>query len=188
MNIKRKIFKKGIYEFKTPLTTFWIEDEGCNNVAFDIVNNTEEDHKVMINGKHIKVDPNNYYDCQLRIRCKDLKLHKKYYLHSSNKLEYRTADELLSTYGITNNDTTLAISFPDYNEDCTDESSYEYCGFDYEQPFAFTLYDYKSEYIYLPIAWISNIKDHVTNYEDAADAWTWTVFDTMLNYTPGKKA
>ena len=186
-----KLLKQNISEFKTSLTTFWLENEEGSKINFDLVSNTEEKHLVLINDEYVSVDPNNYYDCQIRIKTKDLIKGKNYYFHSSNELEWRDADERLATYGITKEDTTLAISFPEYNEEEEyhqldsaryskigqfDESKFEYCYFDFsKQPFRFSIYDYKYEYIYLPIAWIIGIKENTLEYESATEVWTWTI-------------
>ena len=188
---KIELLKQNINELKTPLTTFWFENEDGNKINFDLVSNTEKKHLVFINDEYVSVDPNNYYDCQIRIKTKDLSIGKNYYFHSSNELEWRTADERLATYGTTKRGTTLAISFPEYNEEEVyhqldsarysktrqlDENKFEYCYFDFtKQPFRFSIYDYKYEYIYLPIAWITGIKENMLEYESAVEVWTWTI-------------
>lgn len=56
-----------------------------------------------------------------------------------------------------------------------DESKFDYYNFYFDkQPFRFSILDYEQEYMYITVAWINGIKDHMPDYENATDVWTWT--------------
>lgn len=113
-----------------------------------------------------------------------------YFIVSSKPLNYRDRDERLFTYGLTERDMTLSVSFPDPNEDR--KSGFLMRGTEYTEEdlkyyniephsdgrFLLRLLDREKPYIYLSAAWIwgiEYIEDDMADYEAAADVWTWCI-------------
>lgn len=179
---------------KTPLCDIWIENSNGAKVRFDILENRQDYHTVSLYNHFHKVreeiEVKNYFDCMLRVATGDLKLKTDYFIRSSKTLDFRDSDERLFTYGLTEGDTTLAVSFPDPNEDIKigalmrggeyTENDLKYYNIEpfEEGRFLLRLLDRKKEFIYLSAAWIwgiEDIEDNMADYESAVDVWTWTI-------------
>ena len=66
--------------------------------------------------------------------------------------------------------------------ECFDDDWWKMMWYDFEReynrgtkPVSFYLIDREKEFIYIPTAWIWNIRDHMTDYESAAIVFTWTI-------------
>ena len=172
---------------KTPLADIWIEDDNGNRVSFETVENTCRDHAVHLNNdKDQKVEVTNYKDCRICLDTGDLKIGKEYYVRSSEPLEYLDSDEWLFTYGIRKDDKTMAISFPQPNEEYMmhqtinrkeinkEEMEGYYFETDYDHGIIILrILDHKYKYIYIPVAWILDIRNNMDDYETAAACMTW---------------
>ena len=172
---------------KTPLTDIWIEDENKTRVPFEIVPNTCEDHTVFLNNdEKQKTEIKNYEDCRIKLDTKDLEIRRNYYVRSTRCLEFHDSDEWLFTYGVTAEDKTLAISFPQPNDEYMmnqvfnnkeiDENGmegYHLFVIGYSGDIILRVLDSKYRYIYFPVAWIWNIHSNMDEYETAADCMTW---------------
>ena len=105
-----------------------------------------------------------------------------YYLKCSKPLEWIGSGERLVEYGRTEEDKTLAIGLPNLNEAEKNDFYTEELEVDkavlkfYEieqidaNTFSIELLDRDVD-IELNVAWIWNIKDHMSDYEDAVDCW-----------------
>ena len=172
---------------KTPLVEIWIEDENRNHILFDIVPNTCSDHTVYLNNdENQKIEVTDYEDCRIRLETKDLEIKKNYYIRSSEPLEPFDSDEWLFTRGITKGYKTLAISFPepndeyktrqlinnnDLNED--DMEGYHLSVIGNTGDIILRVLDRKFRQIFFPVAWIWNISSNMDDYETAAACMTW---------------
>jgi len=176
------MFNKNVKVLKTPLCEFLLVDENNKPISFDIVPNTDYPCEVWINSAPNQiVITKNCSNCRIRVTTDRLDLFTPYYLKSTKPLEWRDSDEGLFTYGITLNDKTLSISFPEHNEEAKYSQSEitKLIKYDIEEinPYTFKiiLLDRSDEFIYMAVAWIWGIKDHIDDYEEAADVMTWTV-------------
>ena len=176
------IIEESAKVLKTPLCDFWIEDIFENRVAFDVIQYPQNYHTVYLNNDpDQEIEAENFFDCTMRIATKNLMLNKDYYICCSKPLEYRDSDEHLFTYGITLGDKTLAISFPDPNDEIKMDfilKGVEYTKgdlerYDIDENLVLCLFDREDEYIYFNLAWIWGINDHMADYESAAEVWTW---------------
>lgn len=172
---------------KTPLTDIWIEDENKNRIPFEIVPNTCNDHTVCLNNDiNQRIEVTNYKDCRIRLETKDFEIRKNYYIRSSRYLEYRDSDEWLFTYGVSTEDKTLAISFPQPNDEYMMQKMFSHKEINEDDMEGYHLYvdgyrseivlrvlDYNYKYIYFPIAWIWDIQGNMDDYESAAACMTW---------------
>ena len=124
---------------------------------------------------------------QIRIRTASLEISKTYYVKTSVPIESRDSDEHLFTYGLSTEDKTFAISFPDPNDEFKwfpedFKKGYKMIWYDFNgeatsgtKAVSFNLIDREKEFIYIATAWIWNIHDHMENYESAAEVFTWIV-------------
>ncbi len=176
------MFNNDVKKLTTPLCEFSIVDDNGKSILFDIIPDNEGPCEVWLDSDPKRVIvTENYISCKIRISTNNLNLFSPYYLKTSQSLEYRDADEGLFTYGITSKDTTLSISFPERNEEVKyrQTESTELIKYDIEElnshTFKIVLLDRSELYIYVAIAWIWGIQDHMDDYECAADVLTWTV-------------
>ena len=179
---------------KTPLCDIWIEDSSGEKVRFDILKNTQKRHTVSLYNSYHRVreeiEVRNYFDCTIRIGTAGLELKTDYFICTSEPLEFRDSDERLFTYGLTVGGTTMAVSFPDPNEDrkigvllsdrkyTEDDLKFFNIEPATDGRFPLRLLDREKEFIWLAAAWIWGIEDieeNMADYESAVDVWTWTV-------------
>lgn len=115
----------------------------------------------------------------LRIYTKNLEIKRNYYINTSVELEFRGSDERLFTYGLTGKDYTLAVSFPNPNEDVKDLGDYSADHFSFYNievdngDYILRLFDRDREYIDIFVFWIWNIQNHMIDYETTYDVSTW---------------
>ncbi len=187
--IEDKVLESNVPVLRTPLVDIEIVDEEEHNISFDIVESWNTDHSVYINNDENNIiEATDYDEKQIRIRTASLEFGKRYYVKTSVPIESVASDEHLFTYGLTIGDKTFAISFPDPNDsykdcpECFDEDWWKMMWYDFEReynrgtkPASFYLIDREKEFIYIPTAWIWNIHDHMTDYESAAEVFTWIV-------------
>lgn len=188
------VIEKSAEILKTPLCDLWIEAFNGERVRFDIFQNRQARHTVSLyNYFHQireEIEVKNHFHCILRIDTNGLALKTDYFIVSSKLLVYRDRDERLFTYGLTEEDMTLSVSFPDPNEDrksgflmrgmkyTEDDLKYydiEHCS---DGRFLVRLLDREKPYIYLSAAWVWGIKyieDDMADYESAVDVWTWCI-------------
>ena len=184
-----KVLESNVTVLRTPLVDIEVVDENDNNISFDIVESWNPIHTVYIDNDESKItEVKDYEEKQIRIKTSLLEIGKKYYVKTSVPIESRDSDEHLFTYGLTTEDKTLAISFPDPNDsykdcpECFDDDWWKMMWYDFEiehlrgkKPVSFYLIDREKEFIYIPVAWIWNIHDHMSDYESAAIVFTWIV-------------
>ena len=83
------------------------------------------------------------------------------------------------TYGLTGKDYTLAVSFPNPNEDVKDLGDYSEDHFSFYNievdngDYILRLFDRDREYIDIFVFWIWNIQNHMIDYETTCDVSTW---------------
>ncbi len=156
-------------------------------VPFEIVPNTCSDHTVYLNNDvDQKTEVENYEDCRIRLETKNLDIGRNYYIKLSEQLGYRDADGWLFTYGITKGNMTLAISFPEPNENYIirqsinqkeiredDLEGYHIHVNNDQGEIILRVLDHNYLYIYFPVAWIWDIPGDMNDYEAAADCVTW---------------
>ena len=190
MRMYNKVLQKDATVFKTPLVDIRIVDESERTITFDIVDSFDPKHAEYLREIEGYIMPakNNYDEKIIRIATKNLEIAKKYYVKTSVPIERVDSDEHLFTYGLTIEDKTLAISFPDPNDsykdcpECFDDDWWKMMWYDFEiehlsgkKPVSFYLVDREKEFIYIPVAWIWNIHDHMSDYESAAIVFTWII-------------
>ena len=171
---------------KTPLTDIWIEDESNNRISFDIVPNTCTDHSVYLNNENQEIEVMNYEDCRICLDTKDLEIRKNYYVRSLERLEFLDSDEWLFTYGITKDDKTIAISFPQPNDEYMTHQILNNKEINEDEMEGYHLFvigdsgniilrilDHRYRYIFFPVAWIWDIQNNMDDYESAAVCMTW---------------
>lgn len=180
---KPTLVHSGARVFNTPFCDFYIADENNGEVTFDIFSVPQK--TVYVGSAHDKSEKTaseldgNY---SIRIATDKLSLMKSYYIRCTRQLSYRDADERLLTYGITTETSTLAVSFPNPNDDkkslgCP-ECDYE--GFDIKPEngeFVLHVFDRTHEYIYIAVAWLTNIGEDtdMASCESAVDVATWWI-------------
>lgn len=188
------VIEKSVEILKTPLCDIWIEAPDGERVRFDILQNQQERHTVSLyNFYHQireEIEVKNFFDCILRIDTNGLALRTDYFIVSSKLLVYRDRDERLFTYGLTESDMTLSVSFPDPNEDrkcgflmrgveyTEDDLKYYNIEHNSDGRFLLRLLDREKPYIYLSSAWIWGIEDieeNMPDYEETADVLTWCI-------------
>lgn len=165
---------------RTPYCDFSITDEDGNAVSFDIMESPATDPEVWINNDENQIVPIiSGTGKTLRIYTKDLQIKKNYYIRTSVDLDWRDSDERLITYGITGENFTFAVSFPNPNEEvklipnCT-EDDYRYFNIEHSDGvYIMRLYDRNFEHIDIYMFWIWNIQHHMCDYETACDVATW---------------
>lgn len=112
--------EKNVTLLPTPYCDFSVSDEEGNAVIFDIMESPEKTPRVYIDNdsRKEKIVPSSMCEGKtLRIYTKNLEIKRNYYINTSVELEFRDSDERLFTYGLTVKDYTLAVSFPNPNED-----------------------------------------------------------------------
>lgn len=115
--------EKNVTLLPTPYCDFSVSDEEGNAVIFDIMESPEKTPRVYIDNdsRKEKIVPSSMCEGKtLRIYTKNLEIKRNYYINTSVELEFRDSDERLFTYGLTGKDYTLAVSFPNPNEDVKD--------------------------------------------------------------------
>lgn len=115
--------EKNVTLLPTPYCDFSVSDEEGNAVIFDIMESPEKTPRVYIDNdsRKEKIVPSSMCEGKtLRIYTKNLEIKRNYYINTSVELEFRDSDERLFTYGLTVKDYTLAVSFPNPNEDVKD--------------------------------------------------------------------
>lgn len=173
---------------KSPLVDIEIIDENGGNIAFDIAESSNRSHTVYIDNNPDKIrEVENYGERVIRIRTAELEIGRKYRVRASKPLEYRDSDENLFTYGYTEGEMTFAISFPDPNDEYKVFVEYRKSNdkmkwFDFNGvenpgtiPAEFYLIDREKEFIYIAAAWIWNIHNNMSDYESAAEVFTWII-------------
>ena len=183
-----KVLESNVTVLRTPLVDIEIVDDDEKNISFDIVDSWNTSHGVYINNDENNIiEATDYEEKQIRIRTASLEIGKTYYVKTSVPIESRDSDEHLFTYGLSTEDKTFAISFPDPNDEFKwfpedFKKGYKMFWYDFngEAPsgtkaVSFYLIDREKEYIYIATAWIWNIHDHMENYESAAEVFTWIV-------------
>ena len=186
--IEDKVLESNVTVLRTPLVDIEIVDEEDCNITFDIVESKHNFHDVYINNdKNNVIEATDFDEKRIRIRTLSLVLGKRYYVKTSVPIERVDSNEHLFTYGLTTEDKTLAISFPDPNDsykDCPEcfGDDWKMMWYDFEieylrgtKPVSFYLIDRDKQFIYIPAAWIWNIHDHMEDYENAAIVFTWIV-------------
>ena len=175
-----KTIEKNVTLLHTPYCDFTITDEDGKAVSFDIMESPETDPRVWIDGDKSKIVPvTSGVGKTLRIYTKDLKIKENYYIRPSADLNFRDSDERLFTDGITGEDHTFAVSFPDPNEEakfypnCTENDFHLFNIQHVEGVYILRLYDRNCEYIDIFMFWIWNIQHHMIDYESACEVATW---------------
>ena len=174
-------FENNVTVLKTPLTEFFIADDTGRKISFDIIPSVNQDHMVWIDNSEEKIqEVENYAEATIRIATANLEVGKPYRLHATAEFEPWGSDEHLFTIGTTKGDTTLAVSFPDPNEMCKlighEDEERRWYDFDFDRvpnaPVSLRLIDREKEYIYISVAWIWGITDHMIDYEESASLFT----------------
>lgn len=175
-----KTIEKNVTLLHTPYCDFTISDEEGNAIGFDIMESPEKCPHVYIDNDKEQIIP--ITSCEgktLRIYTRNLEIKRNYYIHSSVKLVWRDSDEKLFTYGITGENYTLAVSFPDPNESEKFQPNYKeddfrFYNIEYDDgDYILRLFDRNMEYIDIFIFWIWNIQNHMSDYESACEVATW---------------
>ena len=121
--------EKNVTLLPTPYCDFSVSDEEGNAVIFDIMESPEKTPRVYIDNdsRKEKIVPSSMCEGKtLRIYTKNLEIKRNYYINTSVELAFRDSDERLFTYGLTGKDYTLAVSFPNPNEDVKDLGDMEH--------------------------------------------------------------
>lgn len=175
-----KAIEKSVTLLHTPYCDFTITDEEGNAISFDIMESYEKNPYVCIDNDENQIIPVTYCAGKtLRIYTKNLEIKRSYYIRPSVKLKRRDADERLFTDGITGEDYTFAVSFPDPNELVKFQPNYtedDLCLYNiecYNGMYILRLYDKDNEYIDIFTFWIWNIQHHMSDYESVCDVATW---------------
>ncbi len=178
--MKLKTIEKNVKLLRTPYCDFSITDEEGNAVSFDIMESPEEETQVWLDDDENQAIPVKFGEGKtLRLYTKNLDIKRNYYIRPSVKLIARDSDERLFTHGLTGEDYTFAVSFPDPNEmekfelDCTEDDYHFYNIECDDEVYILRLYDRDIEYIDIFMFWIWNIQDHMPDYESACDIATW---------------
>ena len=117
--------EKNAVLFHTPYCDFTITDDKNNKLCFDIMESPEKGPEVYIENDADQILPVRCCAGKtLRIYTKDLELKKDYYINPSVQLIFRDTDERLFTDGISGDDYTFAVSFPDPNDEPKYEPNY----------------------------------------------------------------
>ena len=171
------------FSLDSPLCSFELENSEQKKIPFDIIPTYNPCRLVYIDGDPEKAILTKY--CKIStivIDAYDLEIGKTYYLKCSKPLEWIGSGERLVEYGRTEEDKTLAIGLPNLNEAEKNDFYTEELEVDkavlkfYEieqidaNTFSIELLDRDVD-IELNVAWIWNIKDHMSDYEDAVDCW-----------------
>lgn len=174
--------EKNVTLLPTPYCDFSVSDEEGNAVIFDIMESPEKTPRVYIDNdsRKEKIVPSSMCEGKtLRIYTKNLEIKRNYYINTSVELEFRDSDERLFTYGLTVKDYTLAVSFPNPNEDVKDLVDYSEDHFSFYNievdngDYILRLFDRDREYIDIFVFWIWNIQNHMIDYETTCDVSTW---------------
>lgn len=186
--IEDKVLESNVTVLRTPLVDIEIVDEDGNKISFDIVESGNNYHMVDTNYKErIEKEVTDFDEKRIRLRTASLEIGKLYYVKSSVPIEFRSSDERLFTYGITDKTQTFAITFSDPHDDYKAfpefyEDGYKMKWYDFNREdllgtkaVSFNLIDRELEFIYIATAWIWNIQDNMDNYESAVDIFTWIV-------------
>ncbi len=159
--MKLNTIEKDVTLLHTPYCDFTIADEDGNAVRFDVMESPETNPEVWIDGDENQIIPVTFGAGKtLRIYTQNLRIKKNYYIRPSVVLIGRDSDERLFTDGITGEDFTFAVSFPDPNEEekfrpnCT-EDDYHLYNIEYSDGvYILRLYDKNCEYIDIFMFWI----------------------------------
>lgn len=183
-----KILEVNQKVLKTPLVDIEIIDDNDENILFDIAENPNRSHTVYIdNNPEKEREVVDFEERIIRIRTSNLEIGRKYRVRASCSLEWRDSDENLFTYGYTEGEQTFAISFPDPNDEYKTFIKYRKPGdnmkwFDFNKaedpgtiPAEFYLIDREKEFIDIAAAWIWNIHNNMSDYESAAEVFTWII-------------
>ena len=174
--------EKNVTLLPTPYCDFSVSDEEGNAVIFDIMESPEKTPRVYIDNdsRKEKIVPSSMCEGKtLRIYTKNLEIKRNYYINTSVELAFRDSDERLFTYGLTGKDYTLAVSFPNPNEDVKDLGDYSEDHFSFYNievdngDYILRLLDRDREYIDIFVFWIWNIQNHMIDYETTCDVSTW---------------
>ncbi|MBO5286670.1 MAG: hypothetical protein J6B34_00950 [Clostridia bacterium] len=167
------------FSLDTPLCSFELEDSEHEKLQFDIIPTynpcrsvyEDDDSEKAILTKYCKTST-------IVIDAYDLEIGKTYYLKCSKPLEWVGSGERKVEYGRTEEDKTLAIGMPNLNEAEKDDVDglevdksvlkfYEIEQVD-ANTFSIELLDRDVD-IELNVAWVWNIKDHMSDFEAAVD-------------------
>lgn len=185
---EKRILERGAAVLETPLIDIEFVDEDGKNILFDIADCFDPKHGDYLREIDGYIEPrkNNYDERLIRIATESLELGKKYYVKTSKPIEYRDSDEHLFTYGRTEDMQTLAISFPDPNDEFkwSDDfkKGHKLKWYDFvnevkegTKAVSFYLADREKEYIYMAVSWIWDIFEKMESYESAAEIFTWII-------------
>lgn len=179
---KQKVLETNAEILVTPLCSFTVEDSNGGIIPFNILDNQTKEPTVYIDNSADNIQPVEFFDGRvIRIPTEKLDLKSDYYIRTSVQLEWRDSDEYLFTYGISTDTETLAVSFPDPNDDIkmlkhdvyTEDDLKWYDIIPENGSYKLRLLDRDEMYVHIPVFWIWNITDHMDDYESAAEVATW---------------
>lgn len=183
-----KVLEINQFVMKTSLVDIEIIDDNDENILFDILESPNRSHTVYIdNNPEKEKEVTDYDERIIRIHTSRLEIGRKYRVRASKPLEWRDSDENLFTYGYTEGEQTFAISFPDPNDEYKVFIKYRKPGdkmrwFDFNAaenpgtiPAEFYLIDREKEFIDIAAAWIWNIHGNMSDYESAAEVFSWVI-------------